>query len=72
MLLDDQIDEHVEEERAAKGERMEKEKRLAHAGEELRNLALQRVIRDEGEVVGNIADEDSGKGGCSAGPGSRV
>ena len=74
-LLDDlilEIDEHVEEERAAKGERMEKEKRLAHAGEELRNLALHREIRVEGEIVGNTADEDCGKGGCSAGSGSRV
>ena len=47
-LLDDlilEIDEHVEEKRAAKGERMEKEKRLVHAGEELRNLALNRAIR---------------------------
>ena len=67
-----EIEEHVEEERAAKGERMEKEKQLALAGEELRNLALHRVIRVQGEIVGNSAEEDCGKGGCSAGSGSRV
>ena len=67
-----EIDEHVEEERAAKGERLEKENRLAHAGEELGNLALQREIRVEREIVGNTADECNGKGGCSAGSGSRV
>ena len=75
MLLDDlilEIDEHMEDERAAKGERMAKEKRLAHAGEKLRNLALNRAIRVEGEIVGNTADEDSGKGGCSAGSGILV
>ena len=74
-LLDDlilEIDEHMEEERGAKGKRMEKEKRLVHAGEELRNLAIHREIRVEGEIVGNIAEGDSWTGGCSAVSHSRV
>ena len=74
-LIDDpilEIDEHMEGERAVKGERVEKEKRLAHAGEELRNMALQRAIRVEEEIAGNTAEEENRKGGCSAGSGNRI
>ena len=51
---------------------MEIEKWLGHAAEELRNLALQRLSRFEEEIADNIAQEDIGKGGCSAGSSTRI
>lgn len=70
LILD--VDVRVEGERAAKDERMEKGKGLAHSGEELRNLVLQSAARVEGEMKGNTAVEENRNGGCSAGTASRI
>ena len=61
-LLDNlilEMDEHAEGERAPKGQRLEKEKRLAAAEEDLRNIALHRTVRGRGETAGHTAEVEA-------------
>ena len=66
------IDEHAEEERAAKDEKLEKEKRLTAAGLELRQRALNRKqgrssrFRGRSRSVPKEVDDE-----CDGGVGSR-